>query len=243
MNPKAENAEPEAPVNEGNGKAQLDSRFLVKVEGRDFVSFPGLLDLGHQKGLASIEVEPLQIPGPSNEHFAVCRATIISKTGETFTDIGDANPQNTSARVSKHLLRMASTRAIARALRSFTNIGMTCLEELDGDFSDNGNSRPKPQARKPASPAQVCATNSTQNTADATGNNANPNTRGGNGQSPPASDSQKRAIGAISRRLGMDETQINDMTMEMFSRNLDHLTVPEASNLITRLNSTHAAAA
>ena len=240
MSTKAEQDEPEAPVNEGNVKAQLDSRFLVKVEGRDFVSFPGLLDLGHQKGLESIEVEPLQIPGPSNEHFAVCRATVISKTGETYTDIGDANPQNTSARVSKHLLRMASTRAIARALRSFTNIGMTCLEELDGDFSDN--SKPKPQAKKPATFAQVCPTDSTQNTADATGNNSSPKTRE-NGQSPPASDSQKRAIGAISRRLGMDETQINDMTMEMFSRNLDRLTVPEASNLITRLNSTQAAAA
>jgi hypothetical protein len=44
--------------------------------------------------------------------------------------------------VAKHLLRMASTRSIARALRSYTNIGMTCLEEL-GDFDEvigeNGN--------------------------------------------------------------------------------------------------------
>jgi hypothetical protein len=42
---------------------------------------------------------------------------------------------------------MASTRAIARALRSFTNIGMTCLEEL-ADYNDAiGNVPAKPMAK------------------------------------------------------------------------------------------------
>jgi hypothetical protein len=116
-------------------KPRLDERFIMELEGREFVKFSGLLDLGHQKGILKVEVEPLQFPTKENEHMAICKAVISSKAGETFSDIGDANPQNCNSRVSKHLLRMASTRAIARALRCFTNIGMTCLEEL-GSFEE-----------------------------------------------------------------------------------------------------------
>ena len=67
---------------------------------------------------------------------------MVSKSGESFTDIGDANPGNCSSKVVKHLLRLASTRAIARSLRTFTNIGITCLEELGDDIvgsNPNGN--------------------------------------------------------------------------------------------------------
>lgn len=114
---------------------RLDERFIMTLEGKDFVKYPGLLDLGHQKGISTIEVDIVQIPNKDNGNFAICKATVVAKNGDTFTDIGDANPQNCNSKVVKHLLRMASTRSIARALRSFTNIGMTCLEEL-GDFDE-----------------------------------------------------------------------------------------------------------
>jgi hypothetical protein len=71
----------------------------------------------------------------------------LSKSGEIYSDVGDANPQNCNSRVSKHLLRMASTRAIGRALRSFTNIGMTCLEEL-GDMNEVITDEKKPVQQK-----------------------------------------------------------------------------------------------
>jgi hypothetical protein len=131
-------------------KPKLDERFIITLEGKDFVTYPGLLDLGHQKGILKMEVEPLQIPTKENEHFAVCKALVVSTNGESFTDIGDANPSNCNSRVVKHLLRMASTRAIARALRSMTNIGMTCLEEL-ADYNDaigNPASRPASKPKK-----------------------------------------------------------------------------------------------
>ena len=134
-------------------KPKLDERWITTIEGREFVKYPGLLDLGHQKGISQIEVEVVQLPTPDNGHFAVCKANVVSKTGESFIDIGDANPTNCSSKVSKHLLRMASTRAIARALRSFCNIGITALEEIDiGDLTagDNGNSKIRPKPGKPA---------------------------------------------------------------------------------------------
>ena len=86
---------------------------IISIDGHDFVKYQGLLDLGHQKGISQIEVDPIQLPTKDNEFFAVCKATVVSKTGESFVDIGDANPGNCSSKVSKHLLRLASTRAIA----------------------------------------------------------------------------------------------------------------------------------
>jgi hypothetical protein len=135
-------------------KPQLDSRFIISIDGHDFVKYQGLLDLGHQKGISQIEVDMVQLPTADNGNFAICKATVVSKNGESFTDLGDATPQNCSSKVSKHLLRLASTRAIARALRSFTNIGMTCLEELAdlNDIAGNGSDNKKPKNdRQPGS--------------------------------------------------------------------------------------------
>ena len=130
-------------------KPKLDERWITTIEGREFVKYPGLLDLGHQKGISQIEVEVVQLPTTENCHFAVCKATVVSKVGESFVDIGDANPGNCSSKVSKHILRMASTRAIARALRSFTNTGSTCLEELDlADLTGNGSDSSRQRVSK-----------------------------------------------------------------------------------------------
>ena len=128
-------------------KPQLDQRFIISIDGHDFVKYQGLLDLGHQKGISQIEVDTVQLPTSENGNFAICKATVVSKNGESFTDIGDATPLNCSSKVSKHLLRLASTRAIARALRSFTNIGMTCLEELAdlNEIAGNGSEGKKPK--------------------------------------------------------------------------------------------------
>ena len=128
-------------------KPRLDERWIIKIENKDFVQYAGLLDLAHQRGLSQIEVDPIQLPNQDNGNFAICKATVVSDTGKTFTDLGDANCQNTNSKVSRHLLRMASTRAIARALRSFTNIGMTCLEELAdlNDIAGNGSDSRKPK--------------------------------------------------------------------------------------------------
>ncbi len=113
-------------------KPKLDKQFIKQLQGKDFVLYSGLLDLGHQKGIRRINVEVEQLPTGDNDHVAVCRAIIESTTGEEYIEWGDANPKNVNSKVAAHILRMAATRAKARALRDFTNIGMTCLEELGG---------------------------------------------------------------------------------------------------------------
>lgn len=113
-----------------NENVKIDQRFIVQLQGKDFVTYEGLLDLAHQKGLVSIDIEIIQIPTKDNDMTAICKAT--AKTQEmTYIDIGDASPGSVSRNLVPHIIRMASTRAKARALRDLTNVGMTALEEMD----------------------------------------------------------------------------------------------------------------
>jgi len=224
-------------------KPTLDPRFIISIEGREFVKYPGLLDLGHSMGIGSLEVESVQLPCSDNGNLAVCKATLTSPEGQVFSDLGDASEANTSARVSKHLVRMASTRALARVLRTYTNIGITAdIEMEDADFS--GQSRGQTQPRK-YTPRKSRENQPVVQPASLpkTGNPNPAPPRVGNGTSPPMSDSQRRAVFAISRRQSISEEQVNALATEMFNHEFDHLTVGEASSLIQHLQSQQAAAA
>lgn len=238
-------------------KVKLDERFIIEIEGNEFVKYSGLLDLGHQKGILKIEVESLQLPTKENGNFAVCKATVVSKTGETFTDIGDANPQNCNARVAKHLLRMASTRAIARALRSYTNIGMTCLEELS-DISDvignqsrkpTGNSRKSPPKKtnktrgKKTEPKSKSPENNKPKEKEKGAAETKANKKVSPVQSkakeettaPAMSQAQKRAVYNLSRRRGISVEELENMVEENYSTSLENLSAKNASEFIRQL--------
>ncbi len=122
-------------------KPKLDKKFITQFQGKDFVLYSGLLDLAHQKGILSLNVDVEQFPCKDNENVAICRATVESVTGEVYVEWGDANPKNVNRMVAAHIMRMAATRAKARVLRDFTNIGMTCMEEL-GSNDDAENKAP-----------------------------------------------------------------------------------------------------
>lgn len=108
---------------------KLNDKFIINLQGKSYVTYEGLLDLAHQKGLQSIEVELIQIPTKENNMTAICKATAKTEN-QVYTDLGDASPQSVNSNIVPHLIRMASTRAKARILRDLTNIGMTAFEEI-----------------------------------------------------------------------------------------------------------------
>jgi len=118
-------------------RAVVKKEFQIERDGKQFVLYAGLLDLAHEKGLKSITTELLQVPTEENGMMAICRAIVevIGPDGQvrTFTGIGDAGPNNVSRSMVPHLIRMAETRAKARALRDAVNVGVAALEELGGD--------------------------------------------------------------------------------------------------------------
>ena len=223
---------------------KLDERFVIKIDGHEFVKFQGLLDLGHQKGISQIEVEPLQLPTSDNGHFAVCKATIIGRGGESFTDIGDANPLNCSSKVGKHILRLASTRSIARALRAYTNIGMTCLEELadlnDVEGKGAGNAKPKAPGKGTRKAKELASKlkpepKSEPNEPKSETPKPAPAQETAASDKPKMSEAQKRAIYNLSRRRGISVEDLESRAMETYGVELENLSTADASSFIRNL--------
>ncbi|MDI6708910.1 MAG: hypothetical protein QME47_07505 [Candidatus Thermoplasmatota archaeon] len=98
---------------------------------REFVTYPGLLELAHKHGLKKIETEIVQAPTKGNNYYAVVRASVELENG-IFTDVGDASPESVDSRLVPHILRMACTRALRNAL----GIGTPAVEDLE--TSGNG---------------------------------------------------------------------------------------------------------
>jgi hypothetical protein len=124
----------------------VKKEYVINRQGKDFVLYEGLLDEAHQQGLKRISTTLVQIPHDENGHMAVVAAEVETEKG-VFTGLGDASPSNVSRMIVPHLLRMAETRAKARALRDAVNIGVTALEEL-GDLDEPVEAPPPPAARE-----------------------------------------------------------------------------------------------
>jgi hypothetical protein len=109
------------------------TKYIVSVQGKDFITFAGLLAEAHSQGLIAIETNMLNtdIKSPIFKASVVIQAE--GSQPKSFSGYGDACAENVAPMVKKALIRMAETRAVARALRFACNIDMAALEELDTD--------------------------------------------------------------------------------------------------------------
>ena len=112
---------------------RLKSKYIIDIKGKPHVTFTGLLDLAHQMGLKSLLLEVLEI----SEARAVFMATVTMGDGRIYQDVGDATPSNVNPVVKLYFVRVAATRAKARALRNACNVDMVAIEEL-GDIQEGG---------------------------------------------------------------------------------------------------------
>ena len=236
---------------------KLDERFMTNIKGKDFVLYAGVLDLATQQGLLKLEVELLQYPSKENGNEAICHAVAEGKSGQVFSDVGDANPGNCHSMIAKHLIRMASTRAKGRALRDMCNIGIACIEEL-ADFDDvigsdkkpkkatakkaTGKAPVKAQSKKAAAKEKEPANTAKQPKAESKQPKASEDEKPkasssdqGNAIQPKMSEAQKRAIYNLSRRRGISVEELEKMAVDTYGVELESLNSKDASGFIRNL--------
>jgi hypothetical protein len=105
--------------------AAVAQEHIVELHGKRFVTFAGLLALAHARGLTSLTADWTY----NDAGLSLAQAVAAFPFG-TYTECGDATPDNVTKKVSPHFRRVALTRAKARALRDALNIDMVSLEEL-----------------------------------------------------------------------------------------------------------------
>lgn len=126
---------------------EIKDRHGRVIDTKEVVTYAGLLNRATQDNLKKVYTELIQVPSEANEMTAICMAEVVTDRG-VFRDYGDANPVNVSSMIVPHIIRMASTRAKARAFRDAVNIGVVALEELGAEYlngvvdnSGNGQSQ------------------------------------------------------------------------------------------------------
>ncbi len=102
---------------------------IVRLQGREYLTHPGLLRVAAEHGLSGISTEVVHADFEGGEFYM--RATVSGSRG-SFTGHGDAAPRNVGKMIVPHAFRMAETRAVGRALRYYLGVGMTLQEELVG---------------------------------------------------------------------------------------------------------------
>jgi hypothetical protein len=212
--------------------------FTIERQGRSFVLYAGLLDEAHQKGLKSIRTEMLQSPAAENGETTICRAVVEMEDGRVFSGIGDATPENVGRNIVPHAIRMAETRAKARALRDAINVGAVAVEEL-GDLDDAPAGAPHEEAVPPrmrhaeaANPTPIRRPAAAGVSAPAAGN------------ADLATPAQVRAIYLIARdQHAMSDAQVDERAIELYGARPAELSKKQASGLITALKGGTAQAA
>ena len=201
------------------------------VGEKDCVNYAGLLELAHRDRLRSIETTLVQAPSKDNGMMAIVRAVVQTSRG-SFSGIGDATPENVSARVRPHFLRMAETRAVSRAIRSAVNIGAVSIEELGDDLSDDSAfARSATLGGGPTTPTDGTGVPANDNSGQPASRPviAPPHSAGPNGSRPMsdgrASDQQRKFV----FRLLAERNITGDAVREMIQRELGVESLQEAS--------------
>lgn len=213
---------------------QIKREFLTDRQGKTFVLYAGLLDAAHGAGLTGIATELVQRPSPENGEVAIVYATVtLVQDGvtKTFCGIGDASPANVGRMIASHTIRMAETRAKARALRDAINVGVAAVEELGDDERHEAPTgavagppeRSAPPSRRMTSGSPAASPSPAPSSPPATG------ARGTHAAAPPSNGQERfatieHACDAMSVAASLtDLTHIYNVAKHQFPEDYDTL--------------------
>jgi hypothetical protein len=196
---------------------------------REAIAYAELLSRAHDEGLKSIQTQILAQPSEENGHRAIVKAIAEVERGH-FEGLGDADPGNVEDFLAPHLIRVAETRAKARALRDAVNCGIVSFEELDGE-------RPTPAGQSLGSGA---APSSRSRGNGRNGQTARPrgNERAStpNGSPEPMSEAQRRYLFRLMAGQGFHKEAAEEHLKDLFQvDSLSAVTKQQAMKMIDQL--------
>jgi len=100
---------------------------IVNIQGKDFMTYEGLLAKAHEKGEFSMVITESWVS--SDMKMAWCKVRLTAGN-QTFDGFGSSTPENTGTMTQSHPVEMSHTRAKGRSLRDYLNIGQAMAEEL-----------------------------------------------------------------------------------------------------------------
>lgn len=144
------------------GDEALDLSLMYTAHGKSVPTYGALLELAHKCGLAGIKTMLVQAPAPTNGGLAIVHATAVFVVDGAFSDytgLGDASVANVGRGVAPHIVRVAETRAKARALRDALCITDAALEEMGGGdlIGDDKHMVIEDNVRVPSAPSAPSA--------------------------------------------------------------------------------------
>lgn len=133
----------------------IKEEFKTERQGKPFVLYAGLIDAFHRKyhGCSreiDTTLEKIEFDDKGEPRYAVVGASVVANDGAyeyRFAGIGDATRSNVGKLIVPHLIRMAETRAKARALRDAVNVSVAAVEEL-GDSEGEHDITPAMPSRR-----------------------------------------------------------------------------------------------
>jgi hypothetical protein len=200
-------------------------------DARETIAYAELLKLAHDEGLKSIATELVLQPSEVNGRLAIVKASVETERGH-YEGLGDADPGSVDDFLVPHLIRVAETRAKARALRDAVNCGVVSSEELDGVSRDRTSS-PGPGALPARPNGQSRATTRPR------GNGSyRPRSTG---SSEPMTEGQRRYLFRIMAGQGFHKDAAEDRIKEIFEVSaLSEITKTAAMKMIDELLQTSA---
>lgn len=106
---------------------EIPAQYIVRLHGKPYLRYAGLLHLAHQRGLVSLKARFISV----TPELALAEAEATFADGRVFVEAADSTPANCGAQVRQHFPRLALVRAKGRALRDALNLGDICaFEEL-----------------------------------------------------------------------------------------------------------------
>lgn len=110
----------------------LPSHFVDEIQGVPTVNRKGYAVIASKYGI-SVEAEPITLPSDTGFDHAEFKATAETPDGQQYTGFGSAHVDRGDGDDPHLLGELAETRAMKRAVAWASGVGLTAIEELQGD--------------------------------------------------------------------------------------------------------------